>query len=79
MKGSVNYLMFTSRNQPDIRLDVLELVQNLFEQPAFTSDLIAIMDADLRPPMTALHAAVQCNDPDAANVALEALTAALEG
>ncbi len=62
-----------------IRLDVFDLVQNVLEMPQFTPQLIALLDDDLRSSMTALATAVTCQDQAAANVALQALTAALEG
>ena len=71
--------MRTLEAQSNIRIDVLELVQNLMEQPEFTPQLIALMDDDLQAPMTDLASAVTCQDQAAATVALQALTAALEG
>lgn len=70
--------MCTSVNL-DIRLDVLELVQDVFEQPDLAPELIERMDSDIQPSMTAIAAAIQIGDASAANDALSALCAVLEG
>ena len=75
--------MFDQAYQPtdfsNVRIDILELVQNVLEQPAFTGDLIGLLDDDLQAPMSAIVAAVECQDQAAAQTALQALTVALEG
>lgn len=63
----------------NIRIDILELVQNVFEQPDLAPELIERMDSELQPSMTAIAAAIQIGDTTAANEALSALCAVLEG
>lgn len=71
--------MFTKLSQQDITLDVLTLVQDVFEAGDLASDVINVMPLDLRPPMTAIAAAVQAGDQTAAQIALAELSAVLEG
>lgn len=62
-----------------IRLDVLELVQDVLEQGEFTEQLIGLLDSDLQSPMRAIAQAVDDGNQTAANEALDALCGVLEG
>jgi len=71
--------MSTKSPQSDVSIDILELVQNVFEQPQFARKLIELMPLDLQPAMQAVAIALDNQDQAAAQTALAALCGALEG